>query len=321
MKRAALTGAFLLLAAPVVAGSLVLSLPIDCELGKTCFVQHHVDRDPGPTVQDFQCGDLSYDGHKGTDFALVDQSDMARGVNVLASATGRVIGVRDGVTDRAYRRANAAASNGRECGNGVILRHPDGWQTQYCHMKSGSIRVKDGQTVAAGTILGQVGLSGRTQFPHVHLSVRKNGKVVDPYAPDSSQTCGTTSPSLWESEVLYTPADLISIGFSDRVPSFTVIKNGTADQPILAADAKGLVLFAYIFGGRKGDILEMRITGPNGPFLNRDIPLEKDQAQLFRATGKRLKTPRWPAGSYSGAVRLMRGPSVLGERHVQMTIK
>ena len=52
------------------------------------------------------------------------------------------------------------------------------------------MQVKTDEVVEAGTVLGQIGLSGRTQFPHVHLSVRKDGKVVDPFDPDGSVTCG-----------------------------------------------------------------------------------------------------------------------------------
>ena len=48
-----------------------LSLPVDCEIGKTCFVQNYVDHDPGPGKQDFQCRAMTYDGHEGTDFRVL----------------------------------------------------------------------------------------------------------------------------------------------------------------------------------------------------------------------------------------------------------
>nr|WP_309501337.1 hypothetical protein [uncultured Roseovarius sp.] len=47
-----------------------LGLPVACTLGETCHVQQYVDYDPGPGLRDFMCRSLSYDGHKGTDFAL-----------------------------------------------------------------------------------------------------------------------------------------------------------------------------------------------------------------------------------------------------------
>ena len=55
-------------ATPAVAQDLHLGLPIDCTLGDTCYIQNYVDTDPSEEALDFQCGSLTYDGHKGTDF-------------------------------------------------------------------------------------------------------------------------------------------------------------------------------------------------------------------------------------------------------------
>ncbi|MDP3767388.1 MAG: M23 family peptidase, partial [Dehalococcoidia bacterium] len=33
-----------------------LSLPIACTIGRTCELQNHVDRDPGPGARDYRCG-------------------------------------------------------------------------------------------------------------------------------------------------------------------------------------------------------------------------------------------------------------------------
>jgi murein DD-endopeptidase MepM/ murein hydrolase activator NlpD len=57
-------------------------------------------------------------------------------------------------------------------------------------MKEGSVTVVTGEQVGRGDVLGQVGMSGRTQFPHVHISVRHSGAVVDPFAPDGDRDCG-----------------------------------------------------------------------------------------------------------------------------------
>lgn len=192
MIRASLTAVVALCAATTYVGAqeLVLSSPIDCSLGDDCYIQQYVDHTDGEGVSDFRCSSLSYDGHKGTDFALRTLEQMRAGVDVIASAKGTVMGTRNSVDDVLYTAANAANVKGKECGNGLVLRHDDGWETQYCHMKKRSVQVKTGEIVEAGTVLGQIGLSGRTQFPHVHLSVRKDGKVVDPFDPDGSVTCG-----------------------------------------------------------------------------------------------------------------------------------
>ena len=100
------------LAASPVAGAPLLQQPIDCELGETCYIQNYVDADPSSDYADFACGKLSYDGHKGTDFALPTLADMQRGVDVLAAAPGRVLGTRDGMKDaiatkKRWRRSKA----------------------------------------------------------------------------------------------------------------------------------------------------------------------------------------------------------------------
>ena len=120
----------LALAAPV-----VLDIPVKCALGKACFIQNYVDHDPGPGYRDFSCGYLSYNEHVGTDFRVIDEVAMIKGVPVLAAAPGVVIGVRDGEPDVAVSFRGRANLNGKDAGNGVVINHGDGWQTQYSHLR------------------------------------------------------------------------------------------------------------------------------------------------------------------------------------------
>ena len=159
-------------ASTTLAEGLLLQPPLDCDLSQTCYIQQYMDRDPGPGSTDYTCAGLSYEGHKGTDFALSTRKEMAAGVDVLAAARGVVLGTRDGMDDDGYTPDRRAELEGRECGNGVVVQHDAGWQTQYCHLKQGSVAVTKNQIVETGTILGQIGQSGNAAFPHVHLSVR-----------------------------------------------------------------------------------------------------------------------------------------------------
>ncbi len=311
-----LGAAVLSLVAVPAAGDLRLALPVDCALGDSCFIQHLVDRDPGPEVQDFTCGTLSYDGHKGTDFALPTLNAMHAGVDVLAAAPGVVRGLRDEMPDQIYAPDDPKVA-GRECGNGVVIDHGDGWETQYCHLKRGSIRVAPGQQVDTGAVLGQIGLSGKTQFPHLHLSLRHEGAVVDPFLGDGP--CGTAD-TLWESDLAVPPGGLIYAGFSPAVPTYDAVKQGDAAQAALPADAPALVLFVFAYGGQMGDLLTLRIDGPHGPVLTEEMVLDKHQAQFFRATGRRARGP-WPIGDYTGTVTLTRDGMQLGQMPTQVTIK
>jgi murein DD-endopeptidase MepM/ murein hydrolase activator NlpD len=63
-------------------------------------------------------------------------------------------------------------------GNYIILRHHAGWQSLYGHLKT--ISVKEGQRVAAGERIGYSGNSGYSTGPHLHFTVLKNGRTVNP---------------------------------------------------------------------------------------------------------------------------------------------
>src|SRR5256885_1081589 len=67
-----------------------LSFPIACEIGRTCEVQHYVDRDPGPGLLDWRCGHRTTPQHDGIDIRLLDMAAQRAGIDVLAAAPGRV---------------------------------------------------------------------------------------------------------------------------------------------------------------------------------------------------------------------------------------
>jgi len=64
-------------------------------------------------------------------------------------------------------------------GNTVVISHGGGYTTVYCHLSK--FKVKLGQKVKRGDIIGLVGQTGKALGPHVHYEVRVNGKAVNPY--------------------------------------------------------------------------------------------------------------------------------------------
>lgn len=300
------------------AEPLVLSLPIDCDLSRDCFIQQYVDRDPAAdAANDYRCHGLTYDGHKGTDFSLASTKQMREGVRVLASADGVVTRLRDGTPDG----DGQDRSSNRACGNGVVIEHGDGWETQYCHLRKDSVSVNIGQQVKSGQALGLVGQSGLADFPHVHLSVRHNGNVVDPFSPDSADSCtDEQTDGLWQETPPYQPGGLISIGFTDVKPSYDAVKAGTADQDKFTEHSPVMVLYAYGFGSRQGDILQITLNGPQGQVVNFDGPI-KNRARFFQFAGKKKPRGNWPKGTYTGTAAILRDGAELDRIEQTITVE
>ena len=110
------------------ASAIELQVPIACELGVDCIIQNYMDHDPGKGWRDYKCGHMSYDGHKGTDFRIRSMKDMETGVNVLAATGGVVKALRDGMADIDYKKVDAKLLAGKECGNGIVVTHDNGWK-------------------------------------------------------------------------------------------------------------------------------------------------------------------------------------------------
>lgn len=295
------------------AAPISLDLPVLCDVGKSCFVQNYVDHDPSPAYRDFACGYLTYNDHAGTDFRVIDEVAMAKGVPVLAAAPGVVLGVRDGEPDVAVSVRGNANLNGKDAGNGVVIDHGDGWQTQYSHLRKGSVVVQKGQTVARGDLLGMIGESGNADFPHVDFSVRHNGKVVDPYQPKSNASCNSAmaADALWSpssrAALAYIPSAILQAGFADRIPSRLEAQSGQMNQLVIRPDQAQLVFWVQLMGVRDGDTWQMKITGPDGKvFVSGSDKISGNKAVWVGGVGKRRGNSLWPLGRYAGSVKLIR---------------
>jgi len=97
-----------------------------------------------------------YRPHHGTDFGA------RRGTPLLAVNNGRI----------------SYAGWMRGYGKVVKIRHAGGYESLYAHQSR--IRVKRGQYVKKGEVIGYVGSTGRSTGPHLHLGLMKNGRWIDP---------------------------------------------------------------------------------------------------------------------------------------------
>lgn len=65
-------------------------------------------------------------------------------------------------------------------GNYIIVSHEKGYQSLYGHLSA--IYVKRGQSLRQGAVIGAVGNTGYSTGPHLHLSIYKNGHVINPFS-------------------------------------------------------------------------------------------------------------------------------------------
>jgi len=96
--------------------------------------------------------------HLGVDYAA------RRGTPVVAAGSGRII---------------YAARMGTY-GNLIKIRHNDGYETRYAHLKSFRRGIYKGKYVKKGQTIAYVGTTGRSTGPHLHFELRKRGRAINP---------------------------------------------------------------------------------------------------------------------------------------------
>lgn len=197
--------------------------------GATCaLVSAYVDRDTSSGVRDWNCGSNTYDGHRGTDFAIIGGfTAQDQGRTIVAGADGTVMATHDGETDRC---TTGACGGGGGFGNYVVLQHSDGKLTYYAHMRRGSILVRMGQRVRCGEALGLVGSSGNSTGPHVHFEVRVSANSTDSF--EGRAACGGGATH-WVSQGAYQALP------AESCQSTTVMDSGVPNDSGVAGDSGG----------------------------------------------------------------------------------
>lgn len=93
--------------------------------------------------------------------------------------TGIDIGANRGSPVRAAMEGVVSATGySATSGNYVVLRHHSGYSTMYAHLDR--IDVKAGRSVTQATTIGAIGSTGYSTGPHLHFTVSKNGRLLNP---------------------------------------------------------------------------------------------------------------------------------------------
>lgn len=303
--------------------------PVSCTYGVDCWPVNYVDVDPSEGVAtDFKCKRKTYDAHQGTDFALASVSKMREGVDVLAAAAGQVLRVRNGEADT-YKEQNeldAIRAENKDCGNGVLIDHGDGLQTIYCHLKKDSIVVRPKQKVKAGQKIAQIGMSGYTEFPHVHFGVLWEGGFVDPFTGAlNTKGCGQMKANMWLEglPVSYEEVVIFDGGFRAKVPDFEAIKRGNDENPIaLPLSSAAFVYWSGFYNVEEGDEVVMRIYDPDGAlFHERREVVPKTRSLQYYFAGRKIGRVQLKAGEYKGVTEIKRGSDIHRKKEFSVQVK
>ncbi|MGB0720639.1 MAG: M23 family metallopeptidase, partial [Bdellovibrionales bacterium] len=93
------------------------------------------------------------------------------GINIAAPRGTAVQAAENGVV--------VYAGNGlKASGNLILLRHDDRWMSAYAHLDQ--IKVKNGQNVRRGSVIGSVGSSGAVHTPQLHFELRRGTQALNP---------------------------------------------------------------------------------------------------------------------------------------------
>ncbi len=152
---------------------------------------------------DYGTREPSYSTHHGMDFI----NDAGHACDVIAVADGEVVYVQDGVPgydDEVYT-----------AGNFVRIKHESGVYSRYLHLVNGSVKVKVGQKVKAGAVLGTEGNTGYSMGTHLHFDINDGNGYVDPL------------PYLLGEKSFYKETTKITVGDKVKVKAGAVFSDGT----------------------------------------------------------------------------------------------
>lgn len=102
------------------------------------------------------------------------------GVDYAAPSGTRVLAVADGVVTRKYFE--------RGGGNTLWVRHSQGLESGYLHLRGYASGVSVGSRVRQGQVIGYVGSTGMSTGPHLDFRIRQSGKYIDPQKTPSTPT-------------------------------------------------------------------------------------------------------------------------------------
>lgn len=195
--------------------------------GKYNFKYHVLESKSEYCTADYGTREPSYSTHHGMDFI----NDVGHSCNAIAVADGEVVTVQDFVD---------GFSDTYTAGNYVRIKHESGVYSRYLHLVKGSVKVKVGQKVKAGTVLGTEGNTGYSYGTHLHFDVFDGTQYVDPlpYLLGEKSFYKAKKPSSTAITVGSKVRVKAGTTFSDGTKPFTEVYNTVYDVQLLSRNGK-----------------------------------------------------------------------------------
>lgn len=238
------------------AEALAFTAPIAGAPMEDVFYGAYLDHDPGAGARDYHCGAKAYDGHGGVDVLLRNFREQDAGVPVVAAAAGVVTSAVGTLADR-----NTSWEGTSGFGNHVVLSHSGGVVSIYGHLRRNSLAVAPGDRVERGAVLGLVGSSGRSNWPHLHFEVRRHGAVVDPF----EGACGPgQGQGLWAAQLPYQDAFMVTdAGLTDGPASLAALLERPPTLATVPAGASGVVFWLQL-ANQRAAVMRYEVRAPGG---------------------------------------------------------
>ena len=132
--------------------------------------KHYISLDYGNTYSD-----KSF--HKGLDLIADKQKSDTSADYIVAFADGEVVHCYNDMSGTTTDTKTTASM-----GNYVTLKHTNGYYTRYMHMRKGSVKVKVGDKVVKGQVLGFMGNTGNSNGRHLHFDISSPVYIVGSYS-------------------------------------------------------------------------------------------------------------------------------------------
>lgn len=196
--------------------------------GKYNFKYHVLESKSEYCTADYGTREPSYSTHHGMDFI----NDAGHACCAIAVADGEVVAVQDGVDgfdDKVYT-----------AGNFVRIKHESGVYSRYLHLVKNSIKVKVGQKVKAGTVLGMEGNTGYSCGTHLHFDINNGTQYVDPlpYLMGEKSFYKTKKPTSTTITVGSKVRVKAGATFSDGTKPFAEVYNTVYDVQLISRNGK-----------------------------------------------------------------------------------